>query len=468
MSTHSEIESTATETIARQIEHIKSKPVSVGGAGGYFVTKSKLDHIEQKLLSALEQSAMTSDSPSRLIELQEELNEIRDSSRKAQADLERTQATLKERTATFAKVARDRDTQQALAKSRLEEVERTHAQYREALAEAKKEREDSRALLATASKGFDPDRAQELQKSVESSTARIKDLQRDLELINADKKALNASFQEANAQLAALSSERTVLQNRINELLTTKNLASSDVVPEITVARPELNSKILQKMIGDRGINWLHKAEQQMVDDYRNRIYNLRLATKYANSPNVKSISDLLQIVLNWCKNKTWKARKIIASWVDMIEAHIRAGAVRSVKFYHDELRRISDEFDEQRAHHNVEPGQKLRWWEDAYFYAKVFYGRAKRSSKRTTSWFSRTLKKVGGFFSKLFGFQQSVKLEPEDFDAEELLKKEGPSVWEKGKMRAGTAPPPPPPPVPNKKVNAMAEKLAGLMGGRK
>lgn len=354
------------DDVQRQIEHMKSHSVSFGGRQGYFVSKDKLRSIESRLLTAMEKD--DEESPTRLLNLQDELDEIKKSSEFLQSELKAAQQKVRERGDLIAKLQREKETQELLAKSRLDEVNKTHKEYKEILEQTKEERLKVQEELRSAAKGFDPEKAKDLQLQVENLTGKIRETTKQLELINSDKKTLEKELYESKGKILAAQAEKDELTRQVDSLINARKRASVDEIPPLTVPRPEINNRLVARILGEKGLDFLHQAEQAMVDDYRDRVYKLMWASRHGKTQNLKSLSALLEIVFHWLRKKAYKARAVIAKWVDIIEAHLRKGTIKAVSWYRDRLRELVDDFEEIKASYGHEAGKPERWHRHAYY----------------------------------------------------------------------------------------------------
>ncbi|ALD89095.1 gp2 [Macrophomina phaseolina single-stranded RNA virus 1] len=453
------------DDVQRQIEHMKNHSVSFGGKQGYFVSKDKLKSIESKLLHAMEKD--DEESPTRLLNLQDELDEIKKSSEFLQNELKAAQQKVRERGDLIVKLQREKETQELLAKSRLDEVNKTHKQYKEILEQTKEERLKVQEELRSAAKGFDPEKAKDLQMQVENLTGKIRETTKQLELINSDKKTLEKELYEYKGKILAAQAEKDELTRQVDSLINARKRASIEEIPPLTVPRPEINNRLVARILGEKGLDFLHQAEQAMVDDYRDRVYKLMWASRHGKTQNLKSLSALLEIVFHWLRQKTYKARAVVAKWVDLIEAHLRKGTIKAVSWYRDRLRELVDDFEEIKASYGHEPGKPERWHKHAYYWLQVVWNRAKRQPSKIARVLKRAKAKLDELYLRFRSYLGFAKRQDPDLYSPEDL-----AIDEKGKRPAYNGVPPPPVPIrgPSKvpgKLGDSKAKLAALFGAK-
>nr|WBR34676.1 hypothetical protein [Botryosphaeria dothidea fusarivirus 2] len=464
----------------RQIEQLKSSPVTYSGKSGYFVAKERLDSVEKNILKEME----TSESPSRLIELQEELETIRKSSTEANKALQDAQKAISEKNHLIVTLKKKRDEALVEKADNLAMINSERANLVESLKLATEEKQRVQKEFEKAKKGFDPEKALELEEALASQKALVGQLQKDLELVNADKQAVAAQAASLNASIMVLDQEKRKLEHEVHAFVEAKKKNSSPILPEITVPRPEIKSDVLRKLLGERGIEWLQKAEQAVADDYRQRVYSLMVATKGGKTSNLRSISQLLETVFRWLKLQSYRLRKSIAAWVDEIEHDIRSAAIKSVSYYRDKLAELRDDIIAKRnAEKKTDHDEPMSWFDDLYYTVLVLRNRFVRKSRGFFSPIKRVFTSLWNWIRPTRNPTNSDHISKEDFfDAEKYAEELKADEKKKGKKpmtylvpkpeddsagSSNSVPPPPPPPGKLGRKHPGFANIANLFGAK-
>ncbi|ARO52689.1 hypothetical protein QKP71_gp2 [Neofusicoccum luteum fusarivirus 1] len=464
------------ESFERQLEIMKSSTVSYQGKHGFFVSKEAIDALEKSILTEMEKS----ESPNKLIALQDELEEIRNSSKTLQETLVSTQKQVREKNQLIIDLKKRKDEAIVQRNDSLKMISEERNKLVDQLKIATEEKKKAMLAYEKARKGFDPEVALDAEETLAGQKAMVADLQKQLELVNADKHAVSSDVAKLTAAIATLDSEKKQLESTVHSLVEAKKKSSATSVPEVTIPRPEIANKTLAKLLGKSGIEWLQKAEQQVADDYRQRVYHLMVATKGGKTANIKSISQLLETVFQWLKLQSYKLRKTLAKWVDEIESDIRAATFKSVSYYRDQLLKIREDIlAERTSSTKTDKDDPMSWFDSVYYGALVF----KRSISQKVKGFFTPVTRVFSYLSSLFSRRSNYKKptvseeDSEIFDADSYAKelRKHDEEMEKRKIKMTEVPPIPEkeeagpsrrPPPPRKQHPSFA-KVANLFGAK-
>ncbi|UVZ34701.1 hypothetical protein [Botryosphaeria dothidea fusarivirus 3] len=457
------------EAIESALEVVHQNAISYKGKRGYFVDMDSLLKMERFLDRLPERDTdekvklMRKDLESlkdQNKEMAEETKRLRDFLAQAKEDARGFQLQFDTAVTERNAVQLEKKTEKAKILAEMETIRQS--------------RDSLERQLKEGSAKFDPEEALNIQEKASELRKELKTLNSHLEVNNAEISMLNAEVSETKSKLDAAKAHRDQYKSQLDSL-TQSRISSANMLHEkVSLPRPVVG-KLTARVLGKKGLTWLHKAEEAMWNDYRERVYCLMLATKDGSTQNIRSLSSLLEVVFHWIKQQTKKVQNKIKTWVDLVEKDIREMKLKSIKFYRQKLEELNLQLERQRKEkekYGTWEREQEHWYETIYFYGLVFRNRIRRKSKSV-------LNSIGNFFSSIFskigfwsrhrtfskGKERERAEEIFDYEKEALLIEKEKSHSKDG----GEGPPPPPPPtmpIPQrKKTGEMAKKLEKLMG---
>ncbi|QHI00152.1 hypothetical protein BdFV1_gp2 [Botryosphaeria dothidea fusarivirus 1] len=457
------------EAIESALEVVHQNAISYKGKRGYFVDMDSLLKMERFLDKLPEQ-----DGDDKVKLMRKDLESLKEQNKEMADETKR----LRDFLAQAKEDARGFQLQFDAAVSERNAVQlEKKAEKAKILAEMETIRQSRDSLehqLKEGSAKFDPEEALNIQEKASELRKELKTLNSHLEVNNAEINMLNAEVSDIKSKLDSAKAQRDQYKSQLDSLTQSRISAANMLHEKVSLPRPAVG-KLTARVLGNKGLTWLHKAEEAMWNDYRERVYCLMLATKNGSTQNVRSLSSLLEIVFHWIKQQTRKVQNKIRSWVDLVEKDLREMKLKSIKFYRQKLEELNVQLEKQRAEkekYGTWEREQEHWYETIYFYGLVFRNRIRRKSKSVINsigtFFSSIFSKIG-FWSRHRTFNKGKEKEraEEIFDYEKealLIEKEKSHVKD-----GGEGPPPPPPPsmpIPQrKKTGEMAKKLEKLMG---
>lgn len=377
------------------IEALKQNPKFVK-KGKMVITQRTITKLENALHEVMVSSS-TSQSPTDLIKMAEELAALRKRALEAETEVKAAKASIAARNGDISALREALAASESVAQRKNSELMAESAKLAEQLKAAKAANTESKKLV----------------KSVNSATVISEDeynaaVSKQKEAA-AEVTRLNNALAEINKESAQMAARNLELKNKLQSLEAAKKAAEekaklakpksfAEVASEGVISKKPIENKTVKKLFGDKGLEWLSAAEQAVKEDIRERAYNLMLAAKSSTDKKVRSLHELLAIVFQWCKMHARKLHRKIAKWVDMVEADMRSGMLKSIAYYRQELEKVIGEIKQERANLEAQKPESSNAIKEAQAWARVLTHRTKRGAKRVyksvtpVSWFKSVL----------------------------------------------------------------------------
>jgi len=396
-STSSSPESVTSEgdKLHRLISQLSEKPANMKGNEGFFISQKKMNSLEERI-NKLMISGETSKTPSELISLNETLANVRQALQDSQDKLRASQQE-----------AIDKSKEVMTLKSSIKSLEsatelakKEHANERSELLvqlnDLKTKAGPLKIAAAAAKRGGDPEDALAKDQERAANAANITALQNKLNALQQSDMQLNDQLTAARAKIIKLEAEQIAVlkaNKTLEESLYQK--ADSDSGP-IEPRSVELNSVILKQLIGDKGIDFLVRADLAVRTDIRERSYQLMQAAKKANTEAIKGYGAIFEVLFQWVRRMTWKAANKVRSWLDEIEADFRRATLKPIAYYRKSLELLIEEkisvvkSSNERRKKNSQSEYTDSTFNNLWFYGYAIIRRIKRNVKSNKSKFSR------------------------------------------------------------------------------
>lgn len=335
---------TPSETQITSIKHIKnqillwrsSTPITFKAEAGYFVKKEELNQCHDFVLKQL-----TSD-PAHSAEweqLSAELDELRKQSVVANNAIAALRADSKKAFADLADAKQDAKEWEEIHDENVKNADQVHKSLIQQLELNKAEKIRIAGELEKAKYGVDLESLERLTKENKQLSESLQDLQNELQISNAAKAKTHLKKTEKSGEIKKLQTVVADLKAQLSSAETARLHAFDADSPVVHHPKlPTIATPLLSKLIGPKGIKWIHEAEKIARDDYKDRAMKLMLASKHSKDENTMNLGKLLEIVFQWLKRQSWAVRKKVSSWIDRVERDIRMASIKSITFYRDQL----------------------------------------------------------------------------------------------------------------------------------
>lgn len=328
------------DKIASWIDAMTNNTVTFKNESGYFVSKKKIDQLENRL-HKLMATGETSKSPDELIKLNEELGKVR-----RQLDLERESSAaahkeVSNKSRQLQSLQEDLDSKTLKLKTMTAETEVWRKNNQNDLKDLERQCANLKIQAAKASKGFDPDLAVQLQQERDEMVAKVDALKGQLAEHNSFVAKSNGEIQLLKAKIGSLQIEKDHALRVVQQF---ERPEYADLIKNgIDIANTDkmMNTPILKQLIGDKGIEYLKKADLAMRKDVSSRAHNLWHAARSGKSKTMQHLANILKLMIDFIKTLPAKSRKIVVAWMEKIESDFRDGKLVSLKIYREELEKI-------------------------------------------------------------------------------------------------------------------------------
>jgi len=258
--------------VESHIDYIKKHAkYKVAGTSGYFLSKRRFEKLEEALEELMIGQKETSLSPDRLVELHNEISELR----QANQMLEDREKSLRTQVGQHAQTLRGLQEQlaskeQVLAKIKSEHVAEKAKLVTDLKGAQKVSSELEMTLLACRKQASDPEDVARLGEELKAAKARVTQFQSKLSVANQTEEASRTEVLSLKAQIKKIQFEKQAAEAMAAEI---KTKGFSTVMPDgaIPTEPVEIQSKLLKPIIGPKGIEWLQQNRDAMRADVRER-----------------------------------------------------------------------------------------------------------------------------------------------------------------------------------------------------
>jgi predicted nucleic acid-binding Zn-ribbon protein len=358
------------DAIEKALAQTKRHKIRYDKSEGYFISSKLQSQIESMIDEAMLQG---DESPTRLIELQEEVDQLRKDKATADAILKHYEEEVKQmnnkyhefqESAVAAKEAWGKT--QAEAKAEIAALRSKMAESQEALKAAKEAQQQS-------AKGFDPEEAVAWQHRVKVLQDKVNELNNRISEHKHELAVAHKEIDSASKKAAEAREKLTAESKKLSAMKSQKALAMDDLPPPGPV-KVTIDNTWLAMALGEKGKKWLEKSLEASAIDVRERIYTLMLAAKSSQTKSIRSIADVLQIALDWVKRATYAARLKLKPWVDMITKDLASGVIKSARFYREELERLVTELKQHAVVAREKVSNKYQYAKERKFFLAGFF----------------------------------------------------------------------------------------------
>jgi len=400
------------ENVALSLKKLNEHTVTWKGQNGYFVSKKLMKTTEDQLRHAIknvntaEDTALLEEHATQLNQMRERCNLMYSAMKALETERDSKKKSLEEVQELVIKLQKD----STIRRAREGEVNK----LKKELADKEIELGQAKIKSKASMRSSDVDGAQKIQEHEDTLRNEVKLLQEQRRLADAGTAALETELTKTKEKKAGLELDLASLHKEIS---VAKSLnAQAQSVSSIEPVNIELSTPLATLLLGKKGMEWLSKIDYNMRINLRN--YAQTLMTTAASSNPTRGLVDLLKLVVEWMKDTTYVAREKIRPWLIMIETHLKAGVVRSMGFYRDELKKIIGDFKASvKAQQESEPGRASYHTNTVAFKDTVL--KFVRRNVRPKSWWSsiksrakkigRKIREVYLGFTSWFGNKTSI-----------------------------------------------------------
>jgi len=241
---------------------------------------------------------------------------------------------------------------------------------------------------------FDVDASLLVTQEINRIKVDLKTKQTETATLREEAAAQSKLLSDADKELVKLRAEMDAVYAEMKKKHAIKAATFSEVFN--TVAGPPRANTVypqfVTRMLGEKGIKWLQAAESALQADYKERAYNLMLAAKSSNQKRYKSLYHILELVYMWLKTVRVKARKQVADWLEIVQADLVSGSVKTLTEYRELLQKTVGNKLQSVILHQDEEGAKVKtgnaqpfetkWYEHVYVTLLVARNVIKRAGK--------------------------------------------------------------------------------------
>jgi len=390
----------AVDDVFTSIDEIKAKTATYMGKSVHIVSPNKLGSLTRRVERMLASSANTSpEFQEKLIQAHQQLTVVSEENqrlRKTIDDFEKLHTKTVE-DAMKANSALESRHKLHLESERAAKTERNGLLQK--LTSMKQDLEGQKNIVKTLQKGFDPDALKQALETKEALAKDVGDLNAKLSNISKESQARKDAISKLEATIKGLQSSKNETAKKIEDLkalLHGKKPRDGELV----------FSQTMISLLGPEAARKLREIAQIAHDDIKQRAFHAAQSLDQSKSKQLKGLAKLFWAVFNWCKNQSFKARKILSGWMDLVLQDLTAGTLKAISFYRDELAKMIELKKElvaiQKGHKkdkktSDEYGKAESFWEDAYFTSWAILLRVRRNTK---SWATKAWNRLAGFCS--------------------------------------------------------------------
>jgi chemotaxis protein histidine kinase CheA len=386
---------TAGFSLAAEIRNLSGVQCTMDDTKGCFMSIAQLQALESRLASLMEGSIPTSMSPTALIGLHDQLNQMVSRAERAEAHAKASDEKLKAIQGSLETTSKALDAQKkasALAKASLDQ-EKTD------LAKRLKQAEAERKQHQRHPSGVDPDDAAKL-------VANITELQSSLAAINASYKAETAKVARLKSQLDEAVAEQNA--QRLAKERALKATISKGQKPEeaemLHVEPYTFNEKedpaILRKVLSRESLDILTKAAKDRQESTRQYAYTLLDYAQHTDPRNFIGYRDFLRVVTKKIKATSDRNRKKFRPFLDKVRDSAlfkNAPTIKDLKAEWAEL--CGDPILIEKTRTEVEESEDFTFWQAVkHDFCVWAYTGSARARALTEGWWPS--------FKKMFSFK--------------------------------------------------------------
>jgi hypothetical protein len=385
------------------IESIRKHTVTVGGKKGYFVDPERLARLEERAKILCEKPDETSVDQSTLVKMMAEINTLRTDNERAINALSIVNADKAKLSGDVASMNESLTAMKHQAAKQASEMNSERDFLREKLKLAQANLASAKQNVRSADIDLNNSPMESYKNSIEEYRLEIEGLNKRLNGMNsvnasnsAKIKAYEADLISAKHALSLANQSQQSLKTALNEASGSK-LTSTMPIDGLPAGAKIVLDPSVKKLLGNKAVSWLEQAIAVPATDVRDKAFHLMLVAKSSSNKRFESLHKLLTQVVTWIKTQSVKARAKLAPWLKMIEDDLRAGKVKTVMFYREQLESIVKLHKEAKEIKSLKKGYeyKLTWWDEVKIWSQILlvnrprkYGRSILSNlKKFSSW---------------------------------------------------------------------------------
>jgi len=349
-------------SLKNEIVALSATQCSMKEQAGFFMTTDQLRTLEDRL-HVLMVSGATSMSPTGLLVLQDQLNEMTSRAQKAEIQLAATERKAESINLDL-KSAKDAfDAQNKASQMALKDINKEKFDLKASLKELQ---DKQRAAAKTSS---DPEVVAERAKLITK-------LQNELA-------AMNATYALEQSKTRSLKSQVEMLENEVKVVAAQKKRYTSAIIVDddapLTVLDPiaydeVLDGAVLKKVFSNETLNLLNEAAAVRRSNIREYAHKLLELAGRTDPKNFVGYKDYMNVVFNKVKGTTAKAR---ARYLPALDGVYRSMAAKGGP----KLKEVKNEFSElfgknpeaeKKTREKVKTG-KYSWWDALKFDIKYY-----------------------------------------------------------------------------------------------
>lgn len=443
--------SNTTEQLENYMSLLRKSMKTQGGQTYVMLGERSFKKLEE-LVEMKMQDETTSLSPTKLIALNEEIQNLRNEATHAQDARKAAEATIAAYRGDIQQLKEAHSAQERINRPMFDQMNENLITLERDLAKLKNEKEVLSGKLEKAKRtASSPDEVKEALDELNERRSQITELGREKNAIKATLDQKQVEMDKALKKIAHLEEEQ-LLKDKSTKFVKTD--LETLVAKEKIKTRPIDNQSKVMRLVGKKGVEWLVKMDEITRSNVRDRAFHLMTATYDSNNKVISGVHDILKIIFDWVKQAPMSARNKIQKFLDVVEDHIRTAKVKTLDYYRDLLKEVVEKErinlalgNTTRQGKHLPPKVEPSTSDHAKAWAQVLWGRSKRATKKTgRSFWSFVKRGVNGMrkcMAWLTSWFSSVDEEKQFNDTPIIMvdKTDGPAV-EPVEVKASTSAP--------------------------
>lgn len=305
---------------------------------GFFISEGRLKTMKSSIAELL-RSGESQISPKTLLDLNNKVADLERKHHDSELRLQAAQADVAARKKDVVEMTKSLTAKEALLSKGQKEYESAISGLKVQITEAKNAVEEKKLQMSATFTKISREEKAAAEATFDRLKKALSELHSELAQERSNRKNEEMSISSLREKIALLEAERQKAAQLAKHM--ESNSYASAVKAGPNNQSLLLNEKALIAMLGEKAVAFLRLGDVAVVDNVRDKTFNLMLAAKNSSSNRVKSLAPLLTKLFEWLKTAGKRASLRVKKWVEVVYADIINLRVQTVEHYKQVLEEL-------------------------------------------------------------------------------------------------------------------------------